>query len=304
MDTVNYYAFEFFNEHGDPRVAGYPLMATPWPVVGASLAYLMFVKLIGPALMRDRKPFELLTFIRVYNFGMVAWNLFAFVEACNLLNYGLETFGCRPIDPHARDPKSMKMISYAWLFLISRLVEFIDTICFVLRKKQRQISGFHVFHHFTVPIAVWMFVKFAPGGNSGIFPFLNSFIHTVMYAYYFLATYKSLQPYLGWKKYLTQIQIVQFVIMIMVSTQPLFIPGCKFPRTFLYINIFFSFVFIYLFTTFYIRTYGKQTVRVAKEVTRRISQQVRRLSQMHAPQTVTQTMSVDSQQSNNNRKDL
>lgn len=285
MDMIKYYSTDFFDQHGDPRLAGYPLMRTPWPVIAMCISYLWFVKIIGPGLMRDRKPYELFTFIRIYNLGMVVWNGFGFYMACYLLNYGLDTFGCQPIDTSARDIKSMRIIQYGYIFLLSRLVEFVDTICFVLRKKNRQISGFHVFHHFSVPIAVWFFVKFAPGGNSAIFPFLNSFIHTVMYTYYFLATFKSARPYLGWKKFLTQFQIVQFIIMILHSTQPLFIPNCKFPRTFLYINIFFSIVFIYLFTKFYIDNYGKQTVRVAQNVGRRISQQVqsgvRRLSQIH-----------------------
>lgn len=286
METIKYYAFDFFDQYGDPRVAHLSLMRTPWPVVGMCVAYLWFVKIIGPGLMRDRKAFELLNFIRVYNLGMVFWNGFGFCICCELLNYGLDTFGCQPIDHQDRSPHAMRIINYGHGFLLSRLVEFVDTVCFVLRKKNRQISGFHVFHHFSVPIAVWFFVKFAPGGNSGIFPFLNTFIHTVMYSYYFLATFKPIQPYLGWKKFLTQFQIVQFIIMILHSTQPLFLADCKFPRTFLYINIFFSIIFIYLFTKFYIDNYGKQTVRVAQNVGRRISQQVqqgvRRISQIHS----------------------
>lgn len=286
MEAFKYYSSDFFDQHGDPRVSGYPLMKTPWPVIAMCVSYLWFVKIIGPSLMRDRKPYELFTFIRVYNLAMVVWNGFGFYMACMLLNYGLDTFGCQPIDVSARDTKSMRIIQYGYVFLLSRLVEFVDTICFVLRKKNRQISGFHVFHHFSVPIAVWFFVKFAPGGNSAIFPFLNTFIHTVMYSYYFLATFKTARPYLGWKKFLTQFQIVQFIIMILHSTQPLFIANCKFPRTFLYINIFFSVIFIYLFTKFYIENYGRQTVRVAQNVGRRISQQVqsgvRRLSQIHS----------------------
>lgn len=287
METIKYYSSDFFDQYGDPRVAGYPLMKTPWPIVAMSISYLWFVKIIGPGIMKDRKAYELFTFIRVYNLLMVLWNGFGFYMACHLLNYGLDTFGCQPINPQAKDYKSMQMITYGYIFLLSRLVEFVDTICFVLRKKDRQISGFHVFHHFSVPIAVWFFVKFAPGGNSGIFPFLNTLIHTIMYSYYFLATFKSARPYLGWKKFLTQMQIVQFIIMILHSTQPLFIPGCQFPRTFLYINIFFSIIFIFLFTKFYIENYGQQTVNVAKTVGRRISQQVqsgvRRISQIHSP---------------------
>lgn len=301
MDTLRYYSFEFFDKYGDPRVANYPLMKHPWWIVSFCLTYLWFVKVMGPGLMRDKKPYELLGFIRCYNFLMVLYNGYGFYMACKLLNFGLDTIGCRPINYEARDEHSMLVIQYGWIFLLSRVVEFIDTICFVLRKKTRQISGFHVFHHFSVPMAVWFFVKFAAGGNSGIFPFLNSFIHTVMYSYYFLATYKSLHPYLGWKKFLTQFQIVQFIIMIAVSTHPLFIPGCKFPVTFLYINIFFSFVFIYLFTKFYIENYGKQTVRVAQNVGRRISQQVqigvRRLSQIQTHSQPSRKTSTDQSQS-------
>lgn len=286
-------------------MAQYPLMRTPWPIVACCISYLWFVKVIGPSFMQDRKAYELFTFIRVYNLGMVLWNGFGFVMACHMLNYGLDTFGCQPIDTTDRSVTSMRIIQYGYIFLISRLVEFTDTICFVLRKKNRQISGFHVFHHFSVPIAVWFFVKFAPGGNSAIFPFLNTFIHTVMYSYYFLATFKSARPYLGWKKFLTQFQIVQFIIMILHSTQPLFIPGCQFPRTFLYINIFFSVVFIYLFTKFYIENYGKQTVRVAQNVGRRISTQlqhgVRRLStQLHASAVVGNYESSSTNKANSN----
>lgn len=277
-----YYYSDFFHEHGDPRVEGYPLLATPWSVVACCLAYLSFVLYLGPRFMRHRRPFSCLWFIRVYNLIMVLWNLYAFLRANYLLNYGLDTFGCQPIDPNAHDWKSIAMINYGYQFLISRLVEFVDTVCFVLRKKERQISAFHVFHHFSVPIAVWFFVKFAPGGNSAIFPFLNSCIHTIMYSYYFLASFDNAKPYLFWKRYLTQLQIIQFIIMILHSTQPLFMRDCKFPKAFLYINIFFSIIFIYLFTKFYIENYGRQTVRVAKSVSRRLSQQVqsgvRRLS--------------------------
>lgn len=285
MDILKYYSTDFFDQNGDPRVAHFSLMRTPWPIISMCVAYLWFVKIIGPNLMKDRKAYELFSFIRLYNLGMVLWNGYGFYVCCQLLNYGLDTFGCQPIDTTDRSTKAMNIIYYGYFFLLSRIVEFIDTICFVLRKKNRQISGFHVFHHFSVPIAVWFFVKFAPGGNSGIFPILNTFIHTVMYSYYFLATFKSARPYLGWKKFLTQFQIVQFIIMILHSTQPLFLSDCKFPRTFLYIQIFFSIIFIYLFTKFYIENYGKQTVRVAQNVGRKISQQVqsgvRRLSQIH-----------------------
>lgn len=283
MDTLKYYSSEFFDKYGDPRVQ-FPLMRTPWPVVFMCLTYLAYVKAIGPAMMRDRKPYELKSFIRFYNLLMVIWNGLGVYFWIKHLNFGLDAWGCRPIDNKDTSDSAMRLITVGYVFLISRLVEFVDTVCFVLRKKSRQISGFHVFHHFSVPIAVWFFVKFAPGGNSAIFPIVNTVIHTIMYSYYFLATYESARPYLGWKKYLTQMQIVQFLIMIVHSSQPLFVSNCSFPKVFLYVNILFSCIFIYLFATFYIENYGKKTVRVARQLSRRFSQQVqngyRRLSLM------------------------
>lgn len=252
----------FWDQYGDPRVKSYPLLGGgPWPIIALCLVYLYIVKRLGPSLMQDRKPFDLKNPIRVYNAFMVLVNIYGIVQACRLLNYGLDIWGCRPIDHSATDKKSMDLIKLGYIFILSRLIEFFDTICFVLRKKNNQVSAFHVFHHFSVPIAVWFFLKFAPGGNSAIFPFLNSIIHTVMYSYYLLATYKSLQPYLWWKKYLTLAQIVQFFIMIVHSAQPLFISTCQFPKVFLLTNIVFSFIFIFLFTNFYLHSYCSKETR-------------------------------------------
>lgn len=39
---------------------------------------------------------------------------------------------------------------------------------------------------------------------------LNSFVHIVMYSYYGLSSIPALRPYLWWKKYITQMQLVGF----------------------------------------------------------------------------------------------
>ena len=40
---------------------------------------------------------------------------------------------------------------------------------------------------------------------------LNSLVHVFMYAYYLLSMFPALQPFLWWKKYLTQFQLVRIV---------------------------------------------------------------------------------------------
>lgn len=272
--TAHYYTVGVFDKYGDPRVANYHLMRTPWPTIFATVLYYWFVRSVGPKMMRDRKPYEILPLIRVYNLYMAAWNGFGFYTACLLLNYGIETMGCRPVDPYQRDEKTMNQIYYGWMFFTSRLVEFADTIFFTLRKKNSQVTAFHVFHHSSVPTVTWFFLKFAPGGNSAVFPFINTLIHTIMYSYYFLATFPAMQPYLGWKKYLTQMQIVQFLIIIACCLQPLVIPGCKFPRVLLLIMVAFSFVFIYLFVDFYLKCYSKKQNPQQQTITSKTKQKL------------------------------
>lgn len=293
-DQAHYYTVGVFEKHGDPRVSNYHLMRTPWPTIFATILYYWFVRSVGPKMMRHRKPAQILPLVRVYNLMMAAWNGFGFYIGCQLVNYGLETIGCRPVDPYQRDEKTLTQIYYGWMFFTSRLVEFADTIFFVLRKKDSQCTSFHVFHHSCVPTTTWFFLKFAPGGNSAIFPFINTLVHTIMYSYYFLATFPSMRPYLGWKKYLTQMQIVQFLIIIACCLQPLVIPGCKFPRALLMIMVAFSFVFIYLFVDFYLKCYNQNKKTTTAETTQ-ITQQQQQSTVTKTPTTTTATVAKKQQ---------
>jgi elongation of very long chain fatty acids protein 4 len=82
-------------------------------------------------------------------------------------------------------------------------------IFFALRKKEKQITVLHVFHHSTMFPYGWLGIKYVGGGQTFFLCMLNSLVHTVMYAYYMFAAFgPHMQPYLWWKKYLTQLQLV------------------------------------------------------------------------------------------------
>ena len=52
------------------------------------------------------------------------------------------------------------------------------------------------------------YFRFTPGGHESFGALFNSFVHVVMYAYYFLAAFgPRVQPYLWWKKHLTKLQV-------------------------------------------------------------------------------------------------
>lgn len=78
-------------------------------------------------------------------------------------------------------------------------------------------------------LLVWWGLKFLPGGHSTFFGLLNSFVHVVMYFYYFMAALgPQYQKFLWWKKYLTTFQMIQFIAIIAHSFQ-LFFTECDYP---------------------------------------------------------------------------
>ncbi|CAG2167812.1 unnamed protein product [Oppiella nova] len=258
VSTCRYYYYDIWQMSGDPRVAKYAFFeGGPWSTLAMIGAYLYFIKVIGPEFMAHRKAYDLKKTILVYNIAMVVLSAWMFVEAgFFLLNYGLDTWGCQVVNSAQTDAKEMRKLLLGWLFFITKFIEFADTVFFILRKKTTQVSTLHVIHHALVPILVWIGFKFVPGGSNAFFPLINSLVHTIMYTYYGLSTLgPHIQPYLWWKKYLTRIQMIQFVLIILNSLRLLFLPQCQFPKPFIYMTVFNGGLFLILFSSFYRQAY-------------------------------------------------
>lgn len=86
---------------------------------------------------------------------------------------------------------------------------------------------------------------------------LNTFVHIVMYSYYLLAALgPRVQPYLWWKKYLTILQMAQFVAVMVHTFQLLFIE-CDYPKAFVWWIGMHALMFYFLFKNFYDSSYKK-----------------------------------------------
>ena len=103
-----------------------------------------------------------------------------------------------------------KMAIVSWVFMMSKYIELLDTVFFVLRKKNNQVTFLHVFHHGMMPTSWWFGVKFVPGGFGTFHAMLNAFIHFCMYTYYGLAASgEKFQKYANYiKPYMTSMQMV------------------------------------------------------------------------------------------------
>uniref|UniRef100_A0A182WLJ6 Elongation of very long chain fatty acids protein n=1 Tax=Anopheles minimus TaxID=112268 RepID=A0A182WLJ6_9DIPT len=245
----------------DPRAKQLPFMDNPLPTLGMIICYLLWVLLIGPMYMRDRKPMDLRRVIIFYNLFQVLLSGYMFYEhlmAGWLRGYSLT---CQTVD-YTDSPLSRRMFNLCYVYYLSKLSEFADTVFFVLRKKQSQITDLHVYHHSLTPMEAWILTKFIAGGNATLPNVINNFVHVLMYFYYMLSAmgYK-----IWWKKYMTEVQIIQFIICIAHCINAL-ATGCPFPRfitTLLLIN---ATIFLALFMNFYIESYKRKSKTAAGKV--------------------------------------
>ncbi|CAH2310508.1 elongation of very long chain fatty acids 1 [Pelobates cultripes] len=247
-----------FMKGADERIYHYPLMQSPFLPAAILLSYVYFVLSLGPRIMANRKPFDLKPLMVVYNFALVglsAFIVYEFLMSGWLTGY---TWRCDPVDV-SDSPMALRMVRVAWLFLFSKFIELLDTVFFVLRKKNGQITFLHIFHHSVLPWSWWWGVKFGPGGMGSFHAMINSLVHVIMYFYYGLsAAGPRFQKYLWWKKHMTAIQLIQFVLVSIHISQYYFMASCgyQFP-IFIHLIWIYGTVFFILFSNFWYQAYTK-----------------------------------------------
>ncbi|XP_063242993.1 very long chain fatty acid elongase AAEL008004-like isoform X2 [Bacillus rossius redtenbacheri] len=210
--------------------------------------------------MGDRPPFQLNTAILVFNLFQIGYNIYIFVGG---MKYGWAwnyNFLCQPIDHSATDEYSMGMARMVWHYYMCKLVDLLDTVIFVLRKKNQQVSYLHIIHHFGMPFVAFFCVKYYPGGHGTFTGFLNTPVHVVMYTYYLVASLgPQYRKYLWWKKYLTMAQMTQF-LLIAIHSSLVFLPGCEVDSRPYYFFLPNTLMMFFMFASFYHQTYsGKKT---------------------------------------------
>ena len=207
-ETLDYILYGFWEENQDPVASNLPFISGgPWTVVGLVLFYLSCVYLWVPMYMKNRPAYSCAKAMKVYNLTNVILNLIGFTAAFLGTNFGLDVWGCKK----KYFPSYLLYLGYGYLLL--KFFDFFDTLFFLLRKKQNQVTFLHVTHHCLMPITCYIGLKFVPYGNTGFTPIINSFVHVIMYFYYYLASLgPSMQQILWWKKYITgQLNVFLFL---------------------------------------------------------------------------------------------
>jgi len=213
--------------------------------LAASAVYLSSI-FIGVRLMKDREPFSVKSYMLIYNLYQTilnGWCVYSFIRELVVHNY--------PIWGNPLNSTSYTLSFLIWIHYNNKYLEFLDTFFMVIRKKNEQLSFLHVYHHVLLVWAWWFVCRFACGGDAYFGAMANSFIHVVMYSYYFMA---SLNINCPWKKYITQLQMVQFVVCFAHAFYNM-VTG-NYPTWLCYIQLYVMVNMFVLFANFYRNAYA------------------------------------------------
>lgn len=153
------------------------------------------------------------------------------------------------------DGNNTGMAYVTWVFYLSKLVDFIDTLFIIVRGKWAQLSFLHQYHHVSIFAIFWLLANVGYDGEVWLCIALNGSVHVIMYSYYLLCTL-GVRP--SWKKLVTTVQLVQFTVMV---AQGVWVAvGCSnnnnYPRRVAILYVIYIATMFSLFFEFFLNAYG------------------------------------------------
>jgi fatty acid elongase 3 len=229
---------------------------TIWVIFG----YLATIRFLEFLMSFRSKPIDTSGFAKIHNFILFVGSvimLLGFVSSIFMIlaEHDMFTLFCDP------DRKARSGPLYFWIYVFqwSKIYEFLDTVILVLKKKQ--LLYLHVWHHCTTYLLVW----FSLTGEMSI-QFLsqtvNCFVHIPMYYYYWMSSmgYQNI----WWKKYITSLQIFQFVTTIGINCYWIYCyltydKPCSGPVSVFFLGQGILVTFLFLFIDFFNKNYQEKS---------------------------------------------
>lgn len=224
------------------------------------IAYLAFV-FVGSAIMKNQESLSTKLYPLRFGYNVIQMVLCSYMslEAMLLAYRHGYSVVCNSFVHGAGAP----IANLLWMFYMSKILDFMDTVFIVLGKKWAQLSFLHVYHHTTIFLFYWLNLHVNYDGDIYLTIVLNGLIHALMYTYYFVSLHTN---NIWWKSSLTMGQMIQFCCMI---TQALILlgSGCGgAPPRVTAVYVVYIFSLLVLFLQFYLASYGKKAKKEAKSI--------------------------------------
>ncbi|CAF1186638.1 unnamed protein product [Adineta ricciae] len=238
-----------------------------WWWVSIPYAFLYIIAIfVGRAWMaRRNEKFELRK-------SLVLWNtfltIFSFWGASRCVPELIHSLRHHGFWYSVCDPSYKEGITglWAWLFMLSKVPETLDTLFIVLRRQQ--LIFLHWYHHASV--LIYCFYSYAYFVSTGRwFVSMNYCVHTIMYGYFALRAARIRLPR-SLQQFITILQLIQMVIGCTVNIAAFYQKQDGYSCATSYVNIKISLAmylsYLILFAHFFYTSYiCKSTAKKSKE---------------------------------------
>jgi len=208
MQTVDFSLVEYINKFEFvPNETPFSVWYIP---IGTATTYLALVYLLRHFMQDREKVSNLGYFPIIHNVNSLIISittltgmLYYFIRLNVTYNWDPNIIFC---DTNQVAVNKGGLYFWIYMFYLSKYYDLVDTFIIILRKGK--LMTLHVWHHFITLILVWSCLQTRlPAQWSA--EIINAFVHVPMYYYYLMS---ELKVEIWWKKYLTQLQILQFVM--------------------------------------------------------------------------------------------
>nr|ATI22179.1 elongase 4 [Brachionus koreanus]QBO55908.1 elongation of very long chain fatty acid 3/6a [Brachionus koreanus] len=173
--------------------------------INISIIYVVFIFLIK-FYMKNKTRYELRFPLIIWNIVLASFSILGTIRTWPEFFYSITQKG---IVYSVCDSSYAYGVTgfWAFMFIMSKLPELIDTIFIVFRKQE--LIFLHWYHHATVLIYCWYsYSDFTASGRW--FMTMNYFVHSIMYSYYACKALRIRVP-LFVSKLITTSQLVQMI---------------------------------------------------------------------------------------------
>ncbi|CAF1471360.1 unnamed protein product [Didymodactylos carnosus] len=206
-----------------------------WSSLIYAFVYVLLV-FYGRKLMSSHVTgYNLRFYLIIWNCTLAAFSIWGTVRSLPEMIYSLSQHGLH----YSICDKSYKygVTGYwAWLFMLSKTPEMIDTLFIVLRKQK--LMFLHWFHHASV--LIYCFYSYGYFQSSGRwFVCMNFIVHSLMYSYYALRALQIRVPLLI-QQTITLLQLIQMALGCFVNIKAYEYKSNRLKCSVSYENIFWS----------------------------------------------------------------
>jgi len=184
-----------------------------WVISAYTSALYVFLLFGGRWVMSSRPAFKLNKLLTVWNIGLAAMSIYAFLRVAPEFFHVL--LGKNGFHNSICEWPEHNGATAFWSFVLalSKIIELGDTAFIVLRKQN--LLFLHWYHHVTTLMSWWvMYHWYEPAQQWYVV--MNSFVHSFMYTYYALRALRIRVPR-PIAMFITTIQLTQMVLGVTVN---------------------------------------------------------------------------------------